>query len=124
LPETLQFCHILELSANPGQARRAIDIIGNEAIPRIIQPAEGFIDEIVLLALEERDHVTAFSFWQSKEVSDRFDEYGFEAVTMLVKSALADLPRRRPFVVGASTNPRICNGPPSRRQPPAPSPLR
>jgi hypothetical protein len=114
-PRPLQFCHIIELTTNPGQAKAAIDIIGELAIPQVIQPAAGFIDEIVLLSLDEPNHVTAFSFWQSKEDSDRFDGYGFDAVTQMVKSTLAAPPKRRPFVVGASTNPRISGWTPTNR---------
>jgi hypothetical protein len=115
----LQFCHIIELSVAPGQAKKVIDVIGNEAIPRIIQPAVGFIDEMVLLALEEQNHVTAFSFWRSKEDSDRFDEYGFAAFTGLLEQSLTGPPERRPFWVGASTNPRIRGWVNMTTQPPA-----
>src|SRR5262249_47885611 len=101
------FCHIIELTAKPGQARRAVEIIGNQAIPTVIQPAEGFVDEIVLLSLSDPNHVTAFSFWQNKDYSDKFDAYGFDAVTVMVQETLAAPPERRPFDVGASTNPRI-----------------
>jgi hypothetical protein len=40
-----------------------------------IQPASGLIDEIVLLSLENPNQVTAFTFWRSKEDSDRFDGF-------------------------------------------------
>ena len=99
--DAIQFCHILELTARPGQSKTAIDIIGNQSIPEIIRPAEGFIDEIVLQSLTDPDHVTAFSFWRSKEDSDRFDAYGFDAVSRQVENALAAAPIRRPFAVGA-----------------------
>src|SRR5215471_18863292 len=86
------FCHIIELTAKPGQARRAVEIIGNQAIPTVIQPAEGFVDEIVLLSLSDPNHVTAFSFWQNKDYSDKFDAYGFDAVTVMVQETLAAPP--------------------------------
>src|SRR5262249_44686561 len=35
-----QFSHIIELKVKPGQAKALIDTIGNEALPRIIQPAK------------------------------------------------------------------------------------
>jgi choline dehydrogenase-like flavoprotein len=101
------FGHIIELTAKPGQGRKLVDLIGNPAIPRIIQPAEGFVDEIVLLSDTDPNHVTAISFWQSREVSDRFDSYGFDQVTNVLQDVLAAPPMRRPFDVGASTNPRI-----------------
>ena len=103
----LQFAHIIELDTKPGRAREAIDIIGQQAIPTIIQPAEGFIDEIVLASLSDPNHVTAISFWDNQEVSDRFDGYGFDQVSVLLRDVLAAPPRRRPYNVGASTNPRI-----------------
>lgn len=103
----LQFAHIIELDTKPGRAREAIDIIGEQAIPTIIQPAGGFIDAIVLTSLVDPNHVTAISFWEDQEVSDRFDAYGFDQVSELLKDVLAAPPRRRPYNVGASTNPRI-----------------
>jgi len=93
------------LDAKPGRAKEAIQIIGEQAIPRIIQPSEGFIDGIVLASLADPNHVTAISFWEDQEVSDRFK--GFDQVTELLKDVLAAPPRRRPYNVGASTNPRI-----------------
>ncbi|HWG40413.1 MAG TPA: antibiotic biosynthesis monooxygenase [Candidatus Acidoferrales bacterium] len=101
------FCHIIELTTKPGQARRAVDIIGNQAIPSVIQPAEGFVDEIVLLSQSDPNHVTAFSFWENKDYSDKFDAYGFDAVTVMLQETLAVPPERRPFDVGVSTNPKI-----------------
>jgi len=103
----LQFVHIIELDTKPGRAREATDIIGERAIPTIIQPAEGFIDGIVLISLSDANHVTALSFWEDQEVSDRFDGYGFNQVSELLKDVLAAQPRRRRYNVGASTNPRI-----------------
>src|SRR5256714_8839901 len=103
----LQFAHIIELTARPGQARRAIDIIGEQVIPTIIQPAEGFIDEIVLLSLADPNQVTAISFWDNQEVSDRFDRYGFDQTSALLTDVVAAPPQRSHFNVGASTNPSI-----------------
>lgn len=101
----LQFAHIIELDAKPGRAKEAIDIIAEQAIPNIIQPSEGFIDGIVLASLSDPNHVTAISFWENQEVSDRFG--GFNQVNELLKDVLAAQPRRRPYNVGCSTNPRI-----------------
>jgi len=103
----LQFAHVIELTTTPGRGRRAVDIIGEQAIPNIIQPADGFIDEIVLLSLTDPNHVTAISFWENKEVSDRFDRYGLDQVSALLTDVLAGRPQYRPFNVGASTNPNI-----------------
>jgi choline dehydrogenase-like flavoprotein len=106
-PTAPQFAHLLELDARPGRAKRAIQILRDHAIPTIIQPAEGFIDEIVLFSLDVPDHVTAISFWQNEEVSDRFDTYGFDQVSELLKDVLTSTARRYPYNVGASTNSRI-----------------
>jgi choline dehydrogenase-like flavoprotein len=106
-PNALQFAHLLELETRPGRARRVIQILRDHAIPTIIQPAEGFIDEIVLFSLDVPDHVTAISFWQNEEVSDRFDSYGFDQVSELLKDVLTQTATRHPYTIGASTNPRI-----------------
>jgi len=56
------FALIIELDTRPGRAKRTIEVIRDEAIPRLSQPAQGFIDGIVLYALAETDHVTAINF--------------------------------------------------------------
>jgi len=103
----LQFAHIIELETKPGRGKEAIDIIGEQAIPTILQPAEGFIDGIVMASLSDPSRITSISFWDNQEVSDRFDGYGFDQVSQLLKDVMAAAPRRRAYNVGCSTNPRI-----------------
>lgn len=104
---TLQTVNIIELDARPGQARRVVDIIGEQAIPTIIRPFDGFIDEIVLLSLSDPNHVTAISFWENEEAPQRFNQQGFGQVSALLRDVLAAPPQRRHYNVGASTNPDI-----------------
>jgi choline dehydrogenase-like flavoprotein/heme-degrading monooxygenase HmoA len=105
--QTLQTVNIIELDARPGQASRVIDLIGEQAIPTIIRPFEGFIDEIVLLSLSDPNHVTAISFWENEEAPQRFNQYGFSQVSALLRDVLAGAPQRRHYIVVASTNPDI-----------------
>jgi len=106
-PTLPMFCQILELTARPGQSKRVIEIIRDQAIPRIVTLAEGYVDEIVLQSLSDPDHVTTISFWRDQEASGRFDQFGFDQVNALLKDVVAGKPERRSFHVGASTNPRI-----------------
>ena len=101
------FAYIIELIVLPGQQRRVVEILRDEAIPRIIQPADGFIDELVFQSLSDPNFVTVLSFWVDKDHSDRFDVYGFDQLNSLLQPHLAAPPERRPFHVGASTNPKI-----------------
>jgi quinol monooxygenase YgiN len=96
--------NIIELDARPGQGRQVVDIIGEQAIPTIILPSEGFTDEIVLLSLSDPNHVTAISFWENEEAPQRFDRYGFAQVSALLRDVLAAPPQRRHYTVGAATN--------------------
>ena len=82
-------------------------IIRDDAIPRIIQPAPGFLAEIVLQLREEPDHLVAISFWRSQEDADRWEVYGFDKVTALLQHGLAAKPLRRPVNIVVSTDPRI-----------------
>jgi choline dehydrogenase-like flavoprotein len=101
------YSHIIELAARPGRAKELVDAIRDQAIPQIIQSSEGFVDEIVLLSDTDPNHVTAISFWRSKQDADRFYAGGFARVSDLLQSLLSAAPQRREFVVGASTNEQI-----------------
>jgi choline dehydrogenase-like flavoprotein/heme-degrading monooxygenase HmoA len=101
------FSHIIELTAKPGRAKELVDTIRDQAIPQIIRSSEGFVDEIVLLSDTDANHVTAISFWRSKQDAERFSAGGFARVSVLLQSLLAAVPQRREFVVGASTNGQI-----------------
>jgi choline dehydrogenase-like flavoprotein/quinol monooxygenase YgiN len=103
----LQTVNIIDLDARPGEARRVVEIIGGQAIPTVIRPFEGFIDEIVLVSLSDPNHVTAISFWEDEESPQRFNQYGFSRVSALLRDVLAAPPRRRHYNVSASTNPYI-----------------
>jgi choline dehydrogenase-like flavoprotein/heme-degrading monooxygenase HmoA len=101
------FAHIIDLSCQPGQTATVARIIRDDAIPRIIQPAPGFLAEIVLQLREEPDHLVAISFWRSQEDADRWEVYGFDKVTALLQHGLAAKPLRRPVDIVVSTDPRI-----------------
>lgn len=101
------FAHVIELECRPGQAKTVVEVIRDRAIPDLIQPAPGFVDEIVLLSTDDPNHVTAISFWRSQEAADRFNTHGFAQVSALLQRYLAAKPERRQFDVGASTDPEI-----------------
>jgi choline dehydrogenase-like flavoprotein/heme-degrading monooxygenase HmoA len=101
------FAHIIELECQPGQATTVVETIRDRAIPDVIQPAPGFVDEIVLLSIDDPNHVTAISFWRSEEAADRFNADGFDKISALLQRFLAAKPQRRQFDVGASTDPGI-----------------
>ena len=99
--------HIIELTAKSGQATALVNIIRDRAIPEIIRGSEGFIDEIVLLSDTDPNHVTAISFWKSKDDGDRFFANGFAQVSAMTQPYLSAKPERHGFIVGASTNDSI-----------------
>ncbi|HVR10951.1 MAG TPA: GMC family oxidoreductase N-terminal domain-containing protein [Thermoanaerobaculia bacterium] len=101
------FAHIIELECQPGQATAVVELIRDRAIPDVIRPAPGFVDEIVLLSIDDPNHVTAISFWRSQEAADHFNAHGFDQVSALLGRFLAAKPERRQFDVGASTDPEI-----------------
>ena len=101
------FSQIIELTAIPGQATELVKAIRDQALPQVIRPSPGWVDEIVLLSDTDPNHVTAISFWRSKEDADRFNQEGFDKVSALLRSFLAGKPERLRFDVGASTNDKI-----------------
>lgn len=101
------YSHIIELNARPGRARELVDAIRDQAIPQIIRPSEGFVDEIVLLSDTDPNHVTAISFWRAKTDAERFYANGFARVSALLQPLLSAKPERHEFIVGASTNNHI-----------------
>ena len=101
------YSHVIELTAKPGQARSLVDAIRDQAIPQVIRPSAGFVDEIVLLSDTDPNHVTALSFWRSQQDAERFYATGFERVSAMLQPFLATRPERHEFVVGASTNNQI-----------------
>lgn len=101
------YSHIIELTAKPGQATALVNIIRDRAIPEIIRGSQGFIDEIVLLSDTDPNHVTAISFWKSKQDGDFFFANGFAKVSAMTQPYLSAKPERQGFVVGASTNDNI-----------------
>ncbi|HET9284024.1 MAG TPA: antibiotic biosynthesis monooxygenase [Candidatus Angelobacter sp.] len=105
------YSHIIELTAKPGQGRELVDVIRDRAIPEIIRPSRGFIDEIVLLSETDPNHVTAISFWQSQEDGTLFLQNGFAKVSALTQPYLMAKPERQEFIVGASTNNHIAGWP-------------
>lgn len=101
------YSHIIELTAKPGQAQALVDIIRDRAIPEIIRSSPGFVDEIVLLSDDDPNHVSAISFWKTKQDGDNFFQHGFAQVSAMTLPYLSAKPDRQAFVVGASTNPEI-----------------
>jgi hypothetical protein len=99
--------HIIELNAAPRMADHVVTTIRDQAIPRIIQPSPGFVDEIVLLSQSDPNHVTAISFWRSEQDAQQFYAAGFAQVSALVQPFLTAAPARKEYLVGASTNGRI-----------------
>jgi hypothetical protein len=95
------------LSAKPGQASALVNIIRDRAIPEIIRRSAGFIDEIVLLSDTDPNHVSAISFWRSKQDGDLFFQNGFAQVSAMTQPYLSAKPERHGFIVGASTNDNI-----------------
>jgi heme-degrading monooxygenase HmoA len=98
------FSHIIELTAKPGQALGLVAAIRDRAIPEVIMPAEGFVDQIVLMSDSDPDHVTSISFWRSKEYADRFFQTGFREVSILTAPFLDAEPESHEFSVEVSTN--------------------
>ena len=101
------YSHIIELTAKPGQAKALVDIIRDRAIPEIIRASPGFVDEIILLSDNDPNHVSAISFWKSKQDGDNFFQSGFAQVSAMTQPYLNAKPERGGFVVGASTNGNI-----------------
>jgi len=101
------YSHIIELTSKPGQAKQLIDAIRDIAIPQVIRPSQGFIDEIVLLSAADPNHVSAISFWRSREDGELFFSTGFAKVRAITQAFLSRPPERSEFVVGASTNNQI-----------------
>jgi heme-degrading monooxygenase HmoA len=101
------YSHVIELTAKPGRARDLVNAIRDQAIPQFIRGSRGFVDEIVLLSDTDPNHVTAISFWRSKEDAAGFTANGFERVSALLQPFLSARPERHEFVVGASTNRQI-----------------
>ncbi|MCA1636430.1 MAG: GMC family oxidoreductase N-terminal domain-containing protein [Acidobacteria bacterium] len=99
--------HIIELTARPGLAKDLVNAIRDQAIPGFIRTSEGFVDEIVLLSDTDSNHVTAISFWRTREDAVRFTANGFASVSALLQPLLSAAPERREFVVGSSTNNQI-----------------
>ena len=101
------FSHIIELTAKPGEAKLLVSAIRTRAIPEVIQQAEGFIDQIVLISATNPDHVSAISFWKSRESGDHFFQHGFREVSEITTPFLRAKPESHEFSVAASTNDRI-----------------
>src|SRR5437588_12846175 len=83
------YSHIIEMDAKPGMARDLVNAIRDQAIPRIIRPSQGFVDEIVLHSVADPNHVSALSFWRAKEDGERFNATGFAPVSALLQSFLS-----------------------------------
>ncbi|MBZ5507117.1 MAG: antibiotic biosynthesis monooxygenase [Acidobacteriia bacterium] len=98
------FSHIIELTAKPGQAKLLVSALRTRAIPEVIKQAEGFIDQIILISATEPEHVTAISFWKSRESGDRFFQHGFREVSAITAPFLSAKPESHEFSVAASTN--------------------
>lgn len=101
------YSQIIELTTQQGRAKELIDTMRDRVIPQIVRPAEGFIDQIALLSETDPNHVTAISFWRTKDDLERFHSGGFTQVAALLQPLLSARPERREFVVGASTNNQI-----------------
>jgi quinol monooxygenase YgiN len=104
---TSMVSHIIELTAKPGQAELLVAAIHNRAIPEVIQHAAGFVDQIVLVSATDPEHVSAISFWTSKESGDQFFQNGFKEVSAITAPFLSAKPEAYEFIVVASTNDRI-----------------
>jgi choline dehydrogenase-like flavoprotein/heme-degrading monooxygenase HmoA len=89
------YSHIIGLTAKPGRGRDLVDAIRDQAIPRVIAPAEGFVYEIVLVSLADPDAVEAISFWRDKEVFNRWYKNGFAQVSALLEPLLSVEPKKR-----------------------------
>lgn len=98
------YSRILEVTAKPGMVDALVDAIRNQAIPRYIRPAAGFVDGIVLISETDPNQVTVVIFWRTKADADRFFATGFVQSTAVLQPYLGAAPTRREFVVGASTN--------------------
>ena len=56
---------------------------------------QGYLSEIVLVALDDPDRVTAISFWDAKASADAFYESGFAKVSALLSHFMAARPDPR-----------------------------
>lgn len=101
------YSHIIELKAKAGRGRDLVNAIRDQAIPRIIVASRGFVDELVLESDTAPESVTAISFWRTRHDGEQFLANSFSKVSALLAPYLQEAPRRKSFVVGASTNDSI-----------------
>lgn len=101
------YSHVIKLTAKPGQATALVNILRDRAIPEIIRPFPGFVDQIVLLSQTDPNRISAISFWKSKEDGEQFFQNGFAQVSAITQPYLAAKPERLEYIVGASTNSNI-----------------
>ena len=100
-------CHVIELTTQPGQVNELVEVIDRQALPQVIEPYEGFVDEIVLIADTEPNHVTSINFWRTERDAKRSEETGFAKLQALFQPLLSASPELEEFIVGASTDYRI-----------------
>jgi hypothetical protein len=97
--------HIVELRAKPGSGPALCAAIRDHAVPDVIMGFQGYTSEIVLVALDDPDRVTAISFWDSKASADAFYESGFAKVSTLLAHFMAAKPEPRDCDVFAWVTP-------------------
>jgi quinol monooxygenase YgiN len=101
------YTHVLELTAKPGQTGQLVRALRDHALPQVIRPSEGFVDEIVLVSDRAPNQVTSISFWRSQQDGERFYATGFARVSAMLQAYMAAPPERRDYTVAASTEGRI-----------------
>ena len=91
--------HVIELRAKPGVGADLCAAIRDHAVPEVINHFQGYLSEIVLVAHDDPDHVTAISFWNSEADAEAFYQSGFTRVSALLAQFMAARPDRRECTV-------------------------
>jgi len=73
----------------------------NEIIP-LLRKQHGFLDELTLISQSGKE-VYAYSFWESSEDAERYDNTAFREVTSLLTGLLEGTVRINTYMVANST---------------------
>jgi heme-degrading monooxygenase HmoA len=103
------FTRIVELTTKPGKNRELSDTINDKVLP-ILKKQKGFVDETVLIADKEANHILAVSFWNTKEDAEQYHRVEYPKVREMLQHFLEFEPLIRTYEVHTSTTHRIAAG--------------